>query len=85
MRIPKDVDLYTVANLSVQFQRPWAEMLEAIDLLGFEPSLRLNDVSYYCLDHDRIVLLREYFAGRDATTALPSNRRSEWTPNISKH
>ena len=84
MKIPRDIDMYSVASLSAQYQRPWVEMEQAISLLGIEPSLRLNNVSYYCLDPDRIVLLREYFAGRDSTTALPSNRRATWTSDI-KH
>lgn len=75
-----ETNLYTVANLQVQWQVPHHLMREALDLIGAKPELTLNDKSYFSCDEDRTRLLREYFETRRLNTEI--NRGAEWTGTL---
>lgn len=80
MKIPNDIDLFTTAHLSVQFQLPFRVMQAALDVLGFGPSLALNDIQYYALDDSRVELIRAYLDTRRHNNEL--NKGSKWTADI---
>ncbi len=81
MRIPNDQNLFSVANLGVQFQIPYHVMQTALDVISAEPALALNGVSYFMLDDERIGLIHEYLDTRRHNDCI--NRGSEWKANIS--
>ena len=80
MKIANDRDLYSVANLAVQYQQPFGVMREALDLIDAEPQLALNGVQYFSLDNGLEMLLREYFKTRRCNDRI--NSGAEWTAEI---
>lgn len=80
MKIPNDIDLFSLAHLSVQFQVPYRTMQTAIDVIGAEPALALNEILYFMLDDERIELIREYLDTRRHNDEL--NKGAEWKADI---
>jgi hypothetical protein len=70
-------ELYTVANLQVQWQVPHHLMRQALGAIGATPDLTLNGVPYFSCDESRTELLRAFFETRRANS---ERNRGEWTP-----
>ncbi len=80
MRIPNDIDLFTTAHLSVQFQIPFRVMQAALDVIGAKPALSLNDIQYYALSDSRVELIQAYLDTRRHNNEL--NAGAKWTADI---
>ncbi len=80
MKIPNDIDLFTTAHLSVQFQLPFRVMQAALDVIGAKPALSLNDIQYYALSDSRVELIQAYLDTRRHNDEL--NRGAEWKPSL---
>ena len=78
--IANDKNLFSIGQIACQFRRPVHVLRTALDSIGAEPDLALNDVEYFSCDTERVELLNALFDTRRANAER--NKNSEWSASV---